>query len=87
MLVMWLWSTDHKGGTLVVCPASVLSQWENEVRNKCKRGLLSVEVHHGSNRQSVPKRLAKNDMVITTYNILSREYKTNSTLYKVYWSL
>ncbi|XP_071629457.1 transcription termination factor 2 [Temnothorax longispinosus] len=75
----------HKGGTLVVCPASVLSQWENEVRNKCKRGLLSIEVHHGINRQSLPKRLAKNDMVITTYNILSREYKSNSTLFKINW--
>ncbi|XP_071573079.1 transcription termination factor 2 [Temnothorax nylanderi] len=75
----------HKGGTLVVCPASLLSQWENEVRNKCKRGLLSTEVHHGTNRQSLPKKLAKNDMVITTYNILSREYKSNSTLFKINW--
>ncbi|XP_011647072.2 transcription termination factor 2, partial [Pogonomyrmex barbatus] len=74
-----------KGGTLVVCPASLLSQWETEVRNRCKRGLLSVEVHHGSNRQNVPKRLAKNDMVITTYNILSREHKSKSTLYKINW--
>ncbi|KYQ52658.1 Transcription termination factor 2 [Trachymyrmex zeteki] len=78
-------SSHHKGGTLVVCPASLLSQWENEVRNRCKRGLLSVEVHHGSNRQSDPKKLAKNDIVITTYNILSREHKTNSTLYKINW--
>ncbi|KYQ50706.1 Transcription termination factor 2 [Trachymyrmex zeteki] len=78
-------SSHHKGGTLVVCPASLLSQWENEVRNRCKRGLLSVEVHHGSNRQSAPKKLAKNDIVITTYNILSRDYKINSTLYKINW--
>jgi len=42
-------------------------------------------VHHGSNRQCVPKYLARNDMVLTTYNILSREYKTNSTLYKINW--
>ncbi|KYN02202.1 PREDICTED: transcription termination factor 2 [Cyphomyrmex costatus] len=78
-------SSHYKGSTLVVCPASLLSQWENEVRNRCKRGLLSVEVHHGSNRQSAPKKLARNDLVITTYNILSREYKTNSTLYKINW--
>ncbi|XP_012532592.1 transcription termination factor 2 [Monomorium pharaonis] len=77
--------TRYKGGTLVVCPASLLSQWENEVHSKCKRGLLSVQVYHGSNRQTLPKKLGKNDMVITTYNILSREYKTNSTLYKIKW--
>lgn len=75
----------HKGGTLVVCPASLLSQWENEINNRCKRGMLSVEVYHGSNRESVPKRLAKNDVVITTYNILSREFKTRSTTYRIQW--
>ncbi|XP_076648059.1 pre-mRNA processing factor 6 [Halictus rubicundus] len=75
----------HRGGTLVVCPASLLSQWENEINNRCKRGMLSVEVYHGVNRESVPNRLAKNDVVITTYNILSREFKTRATAYKVRW--
>ncbi|XP_025263627.1 transcription termination factor 2 isoform X2 [Camponotus floridanus] len=84
------WNNDHKhlyhkGGTLVVCPASLLFQWNNEVQNRCKRGLLTVEIYHGSNRESVPKRLSKNDIVITTYNILSREHKTRSTLYKINW--
>ncbi|KYN21248.1 Transcription termination factor 2 [Trachymyrmex cornetzi] len=32
-----------------------------------------------------PKQLARKDIVITTYNIVSREYKTNSTLYKIDW--
>lgn len=76
---------QYKGGTLVVCPASLLSQWENEINHRCKRGMLSVEVYHGTNRESVPKRLAKNDVVITTYNILTREFKTNSTVYKIHW--
>ncbi|XP_029679622.1 transcription termination factor 2-like isoform X2 [Formica exsecta] len=75
----------YKGGTLVICPASLLFQWDSEVQNRCKRGLLSVEIYHGSNRESVPKRLSKNDIVITTYNILSREHKTKSTLYKINW--
>ncbi|XP_029158221.1 transcription termination factor 2 isoform X2 [Nylanderia fulva] len=84
------WSNNHKplyhkGGSLVVCPASLLAQWDNEVRNRCKRGMLSVEIYHGSNRESVPKRLSKNDIVITTYNILSREHKTGSTLFKINW--
>lgn len=74
-----------KGGTLVVCPASLLSQWENEIDRRCKRGMLSVEVYHGTNRENVPKRLAKNDVVITTYNILLREFKSNSMAYKIHW--
>ncbi|XP_078035489.1 transcription termination factor 2-like [Augochlora pura] len=75
----------HKGGTLVVCPASLLSQWETEISRRCKRGMLAVEVYHGVSRESVPKRLAKNDVVITTYNILSREFSTRATAYKICW--
>ncbi|KAK9297412.1 hypothetical protein QLX08_008850 [Tetragonisca angustula] len=75
----------HKGGTLVVCPASLLSQWENEINHRCKRGMLSVIVYHGTNRMNVPKKLAKYDIVITTYNLLTREFKSNSTVYKIHW--
>ncbi|XP_043683954.1 transcription termination factor 2 [Vespula pensylvanica] len=74
-------SITYKGGTLVVCPASLLSQWENEIKSKCKKGILSVEVYHGNNREKLAKRLAKYDVVITTYNILSREFKTMSTIH------
>ncbi|XP_011866098.1 PREDICTED: transcription termination factor 2-like isoform X2 [Vollenhovia emeryi] len=74
-----------KGGTLVVCPASLLAQWKNEVWNRCERGLLSVEMYHGNNRQSVSTKLTKNNIVITTYHILTREYKFSSTLYKIHW--
>ncbi|XP_043498526.1 transcription termination factor 2 [Polistes fuscatus] len=77
--------TTSKGGTLVVCPASLLSQWENEIKSKCRKGILSVEVYHGNNREKISKRLAKYDVVITTYNILSREFKTMSTTYKIHW--
>ncbi|XP_076670956.1 transcription termination factor lodestar [Andrena cerasifolii] len=75
----------HKGGTLVVCPASLLSQWESEINNRCKRGMLSVLVYHGTNRENVPKRLAKYDVVITTYNILTREFKARSMVYMIHW--
>ena len=74
-----------KGGTLVVCPASLLSQWKNEINHRCKRGMLSVIIYHGTNRENVPKKLAKYDVVITTYNLLTREFKGNSTAYKIYW--
>ncbi|XP_012234246.2 transcription termination factor 2-like isoform X1 [Linepithema humile] len=79
-------SLYQRGGTLIVCPASLLAQWKNEVHSKCKRGLLSVEMYHGNRRrENVPKRLARNDIVITTYNLLSREYRSDSPLYKINW--
>lgn len=42
-------------------------------------------VHHGNNRESKPRYLRKYDLVITTYNICSREAKTGGTLFGVKW--
>ncbi|XP_019440268.1 PREDICTED: helicase-like transcription factor CHR28 isoform X4 [Lupinus angustifolius] len=62
------------GGTLIVCPTSVLRQWADELHNKvtCK-AKLSVLLYHGSNRTKDPYELAKYDIVLTTYSIVSLE--------------
>lgn len=46
----------YSGGTLVVCPASLIGQWQMEVKKRVKRGLISVELYHGSNRERKAKR-------------------------------
>lgn len=69
---------DHyAGGTLVVCPASLIGQWEFELKNRVNRNFISHVVHHGTKRDVKPKYLAKADMVITTYNIVARECGEN----------
>ncbi|XP_011314826.1 transcription termination factor 2 [Fopius arisanus] len=73
------------GGTLVVCPASLIGQWDGEVNRRCKKGLLNVELYHGTKREKAPRRLARNDMVITTYNLLSREHKADGVLFRIDW--
>lgn len=61
-------------GTLVVCPTSVLKQWAQEIRDKVTaKANLSVLVYHGSNRTKDPDELAKHDVVLTTYSIVSME--------------
>nr|GLL28836.1 helicase-like transcription factor CHR28 [Ipomoea trifida] len=61
-------------GTLVVCPTSVLRQWSDELHNKVtSKANLSVLVYHGSNRTKDPLELAKYDVVVTTYAIVSME--------------
>ncbi|XP_077992870.1 transcription termination factor 2-like [Glandiceps talaboti] len=59
--------------TLVVCPASLIHQWKKEVESRCERGKLKVCLYHGPNREKNVKRLARYDMVLTTYNIVSKE--------------
>ncbi|XP_058082648.1 helicase-like transcription factor CHR28 [Magnolia sinica] len=61
-------------GTLVVCPTSVLRQWAEELHNKVtSKANLSVLVYHGGNRTKDPNELAKHDVVLTTYSIVSME--------------
>nr|DAD32828.1 TPA_asm: hypothetical protein HUJ06_011679 [Nelumbo nucifera] len=61
-------------GTLVVCPASVLRQWARELDDKVADGAkLSVLVYHGGTRTRDPVELAKYDVVLTTYSIVTNE--------------
>lgn len=61
-------------GTLVVCPTSVLRQWNDELHNKVSnKARLSVLIYHGPNRTKDPCELAKYDVVLTTYAIVSME--------------
>ncbi|XP_073824210.1 transcription termination factor lodestar [Musca autumnalis] len=75
----------YPGGTLVVCPASLMRQWEDETQTKVSRHRLTVCVHHGNNRDSKPKHLRTYDMVVTTYNIVAREHKSTGALFGIKW--
>ncbi|KXJ73840.1 hypothetical protein RP20_CCG014912 [Aedes albopictus] len=74
------------GGTLIICPASLMRQWEGEIKNRVARNSLAVNVYHGTNRDVKPRHLAKYDVLITTYNIASREAKSErSGIFGVNW--
>lgn len=61
-------------GTLVVCPASVLRQWARELDEKVsEEAKLSVCLYHGGSRTKDPVELAKYDVVLTTYSIVTNE--------------
>jgi SNF2 family DNA or RNA helicase len=60
-------------GTLVVCPASVLRQWARELDEKVRDEKLSVLIFHGGSRTKDPVELAKYDVVLTTYSLVTNE--------------
>ena len=56
---------------LVICPLSIISNWEEQIELHCKQGALSVYVYHGQKRSNVPSFLAAFDVVLTTYQTLA----------------
>lgn len=63
--------------TLLVCPTSVLGNWEREVRRFAPD--LKVLIHHGTGRaqaKAFAKIVSAQDLVITSYPLVYRDEKT-----------
>lgn len=65
----------QKGGTLIVCPTSLVTQWMNELDTHVRPRFLKVVSHYGhtrGDRRSICREAA--DVVVTTYGILASEF-------------
>ena len=65
------------GPTLLICPTSVMGNWEREVRKFAPS--LTVLLHHGPGRSQGPNfvtRSRKIDLVITSYALVTRDINT-----------
>ena len=58
---------------LVVCPTTLIYNWENEIRKFTPS--LTHRIHHGSNRTRVKEELYAHDVMITTYGTLRSDIK------------
>ncbi|XP_045402870.1 transcription termination factor 2 isoform X1 [Lemur catta] len=67
--------TSH--GTLIICPASLIHHWKNEVEKRVNSSKLRVCLYHGPNRDQRAKVLSTYDVVITTYSLVAKEIPTN----------
>ena len=66
------------GGTLVVCPMSLLGQWRDEIERHVRGGALRVVVYYGSDRNTKGagvRALIDADVVLTTFGVLGSELK------------
>jgi superfamily II DNA or RNA helicase len=61
---------------LLVCPTSVLGNWQREAARFASN--LNVKIHHGErpkNRDDFDKSLAQCDLLLTSYALLTRDHK------------
>ncbi|KAJ3675073.1 hypothetical protein LUZ60_004115 [Juncus effusus] len=79
------------GGSLIVCPMTLLGQWKAEIESHVKAGTVSVYTHYGQSRGKDAAFLAQSDIVLTTYGVLSSEFSSEDDgekgggLYSVEW--
>ncbi|HEY8452359.1 MAG: DEAD/DEAH box helicase [Micromonosporaceae bacterium] len=70
-------ASDHAGPTLLVCPMSLVGNWQREAARFVPG--LRVHVHHGAERTRGPDFAAAvsgADLVITTYGLVARDVDT-----------
>ncbi|KAK7904076.1 hypothetical protein WMY93_016683 [Mugilogobius chulae] len=72
--------------TLIICPLSVLSNWLDQFEQHVSTNVkLNVYLYYGSERNRSQKFLSSQDVVITTYNVLSTDFGNKSPLHKINW--
>ncbi|KAH7375855.1 SNF2 family domain-containing protein [Plectosphaerella cucumerina] len=64
--------------TLLVCPLSTVTNWEEQIKQHIAPASLSYYIYHGSNRIKDLDKLAEFDLVITTYGSVSSELGARS---------
>lgn len=63
----------NSGATLIVCPLSTVTNWEEQIKQHIRPGSLNCHIYHGPNRIRDAARLASFNVVITTYGSVSNE--------------
>lgn len=72
--------------TLIVCPLSVLSNWLDQFEQHVNPNIkINVYLYYGSERNRSQKFLSSQDVVLTTYNVLSTDFGNKSPLHKINW--
>ncbi len=66
-------NVNGKVKSLVVCPTTLIYNWENEIKKFTPK--LSYRIHHGNTRTRIKEELTDHDVTITTYGTLRSDIK------------
>ena len=75
--------------TLLVVPLSLLSTWETELDIHLWPATLQSQKYHGPQRSEMAELMLRNDVVITTYDVVALEWQRldrhSSPLFSTEW--
>jgi SWI/SNF-related matrix-associated actin-dependent regulator of chromatin subfamily A3 len=78
-------TSPTKGPTLVVAPASLLENWKGQAAEHLQSSFQCL-IYHGADRDRNSKKIAQNDLVVTTYATLAAEHgNSKNGLFGVSW--
>ncbi len=63
-----------EGPVLIVCPTSVLPNWQAELAQFAPE--LTTLLWHGANRKTLAAKIGKQDVIVTSYPLLMRDIET-----------
>ncbi len=66
--------------TLIICPASIIEVWANEIKSKFRDGTFRVFKYYGSQRlnKDLNALTQDNDIILTSYRTAISEWRTDS---------
>ncbi|KAK0867830.1 hypothetical protein LTS02_003994 [Friedmanniomyces endolithicus] len=72
--------------TVIICPKSVMSNWQEQIKIHVVNKKLTYYNYHGSNRHQDLDELAKYDIILTTYGTTAEDLKAKGkALFQMNW--
>ncbi|KAI4761519.1 hypothetical protein E4T52_07840 [Aureobasidium sp. EXF-3400] len=71
----------RSGGTLLLCPKSVISNWQEQIGQHLDKAKVKYYMYHGSKREQDLDILAQYDIVVTSYSTAASEFTSSSKNY------
>lgn len=70
---------------MIVCPLSVLSNWETQLQEHINSQDFTFYIYHGSKKSTNIKFLSGHEVILTSYDVLANEYNSEflSTLAQI----
>ncbi|MBW0530829.1 hypothetical protein O181_070544 [Austropuccinia psidii MF-1] len=66
--------------TIIICPPFLITNWQSEISKHAQAGALHAKIYHGPTCHSLSKAdILKYDIIITSYNTITQEFKQTNT--------